>query len=377
MSTEPIHNQNRPDPGPTDTTSTPDSTEATTPIDESTSTSTDDTPLDEHPPSMDEAVAQSHTILANQSRSFTWASRFLPPDRRDDAAVVYAFCRTVDDAVDEVPDIQDEASGNQSPSPERARQRLDKLRRELDGHDTPRAVVRAFLDVADRRDIDLDSARELIDGCAQDLEVVRLEDDRQLLRYCYRVAGTVGLMMSSVLGVSDARARHHAIDLGVAMQLTNICRDVLEDARRGRVYLPGDRLRDAGASQIALVRAVRSDRTDRQSVRHAVSSVVDDLLELAEDYYRSADRGMHFIPARSRPAILVASRVYRAIGLRLRRRGCDPLDGRTVVSTPSKMYWVLAGLFAFVSTFYRSRDPAKLPHDSTLHDKLSGLPGTN
>jgi phytoene synthase len=278
---------------------------------------------------------------------------------------VYAFCRIVDDSADE-------AASNEA-----AQQALTGLRRELKRDKPPRQLVRAFLNVAERRGIDLASAHELIDGCASDLGTVRIQSDRELLRYCYRVAGTVGLMMSSVLGVSDPEARHHAIDLGVGMQLTNICRDVLEDARRDRVYLPAERLEAAGVTQQALLNVHGEGDADDSEVRQVVARVVDELLDIADDYYESADRGMHYIPLRCRPAILVASRVYRAIGVRLRTYDCDALRGRTVVPAHWKAYWVMAGLFALVSTNrFRDARPA-LTHDSALHDELAGLPGAH
>jgi len=193
-----------------------------------------------------------------------------------------------------------------------------------------------------------------------------MRSDRELIRYCYRVAGTVGLMMSPVLGVGGDRARPHAVDLGVAMQLTNICRDVAEDAERGRTYLPERRLRRAGTTPQALL--------EGEADREAVSEVVRDLLELADDYYESGRAGMQFIPRRSRLAIMVASRVYRAIGVKLRRGRCDPLAGRTVVGPFGKIRRVAGALTSFLNPFGSSPG---VPHDRRLHWALSDMPGTN
>ena len=304
-----------------------------------------------------DVVRASRQVLATHARSFRWASKFLPADRRDDAAVVYALCRLIDDTADEATD-RDHAAAH-----------LDVLRRELRGGLDARPLVGAFLEVAASRDLDVRFALELIAGVESDLGEVLLMTDADLLRYGYRVAGTVGLMMCAVLGVTERDAHAHAIDLGVAMQLTNICRDVLEDAERGRVYLPAERLLAAGISQPALV----DDPTD-PSLRPGVATVVRDILDLADAYYASADLGMRFIPTRSRLAIVVASRLYRAIGHKLHRRGGDALAGRTWIGAPRKLLLVGASLGSFLSPTLLGLGAAPR-HDGQLHAPLAGLPG--
>lgn len=302
-------------------------------------------------------VSVSRDVMKQHARSFSWAAFFLPRDRHDDAAVVYAFCRLVDDLVDEAPDIPTGAAA------------IEKLIAELHGHDDPRELVAAYREVATRSGIADDAAEHLAEGVQSDAGEVLLQSDRDLIRYCYRVAGVVGVMMCGVLGVQDPRALPHAIDLGIGMQLTNICRDVLEDAERGRVYLPEERLRAIGVSHAELLDAARRDELD---IRH----VVRDLLALAERYYLSAEAGMRFIPARSRAAILAASRIYRAIGQRLLRKGANPLSGRTIVPWTGRLTRALGALGAFLKpktlglTAYRG-------HDASLHMHLSGFPGAN
>ena len=299
-------------------------------------------------------VRESRDVLSTHARSFRWASWFLPEDCRDDAAVIYALCRLIDDIADLATD-QDSA-----------RVELEKLRRELEAEEPARPLVSAYRQVAKRRSMDLEYAFQLIEGVLSDLKEVRVSTDEELLRYCYRVAGTVGLMMSAVLGVDDRAAYAHAIDLGVAMQLTNICRDVLEDAQNGRVYLPQTRLEAHGTSHQALI--------DGTADRAAVARVVQDLLELAEVYYASADHGMSFIPARSRFAIVVASRLYRAIGLKLLENGSDALAGRTWIAWPSKLVWTGVAAAHYFRPHIRGVR-AKPRHDSSLHMALQGLPG--
>lgn len=301
---------------------------------------------------MSAVVLESREVMATHARSFRWASWFLPSECRDDAAVVYALCRLIDDTADEAEDA------------DIARTELKEIQLELSGAQPARPLVAAFLEVADRTKMKLSYADELIEGVLSDLGNVCFQTDAQLLRYSYRVAGTVGLMMCPIIGVHDDTGRAHAIDLGVAMQLTNICRDVLEDAGRQRVYLPVHRLEKAGVDVPQLLSELDQGAQ--------VSIVVRDVLKMAEDYYRSAEDGMRFIPARTRFAILVASRLYRAIGLRLLVKGANPMAGRTWIGGPGKLYWVVRALMTFV---IRRTDVR--PHDPRLHRPLVGLPDVN
>ena len=272
-----------------------------------------------------DAVSDSHAVLARHARSFSWAAIFLDSQQRDDAAVLYAFCRLADDLADETTD------------PNEALEGLATLRAELVGALPARPLVAATLEVFRRCDIDLDVAHDLLDGVGSDVSaVVALPDDETLLEYCYQVAGTVGLMMCGVMGVRDPEARGYAVDLGIAMQLTNLCRDVVEDAERKRVYLPDRRLRAAGTTPNLLLQG--------RALPAAVRAVVSDLLGLADERYLRGDQGLRFIPWRARLAVAAASRIYRAIGWKLRRRGYDVFEGRTVVSPVEKIRWLLAGL---------------------------------
>lgn len=289
-------------------------------------------------------------VLARHGKSFRFAGALLSAAALDDAAVVYAFCRAVDDAVDDAADVG------------QARAEAAALLAEVSTAAPPRPVVRAFLEVARRGSMDTGFALELVKGVQSDAEdVVRVVDDASLLHYCYRVAGTVGGLMCAVLEVRDARALPFAVDLGIGMQLTNICRDVLEDARMNRRYLPLQRLRALDATL--------QDDDDLTHHRAGVKLVVADLLALAERYYQSGERGLRFIPWRSRFAIFVAARVYRAIGRKLLRQGGDPLQGRTSTTTAEKVWIAVAAAWRFWFL------PRSGEHDASLHDSLRGLPG--
>lgn len=273
--------------------------------------------------SADLVQREAQATLARHGRTFRQAQLLLPRDRAEDAAVIYALCRLADDLADE------------SPDEDAARAGLDRLLAELRLEVEPSPVVARFLEVLARRGGDLYPAIALVETLRGDLTPARVADDRALVRYAWGVAGTVGLLMSPVLGARDPAARGPAEDLGVAMQITNICRDVREDAERGRVYLPETRLRDAGLSPDEIL-SLRADRG-------RLSRVVSELLDLADFYYARAREGYRYLPLRPRLAVVVAGALYRRIGLRLRRvHGADPLVGRTVVP-PLERLWVALG----------------------------------
>ncbi len=190
-----------------------------------------------------EDIARCREILRAGSKSFYVASLFLPGRVRGPASVIYAFCRVADDAVDLV-------------SPEKAPAALDRMRARLhrvyadrpDDH----PVDRALAAVVQRARLPREVPEALLEGFQWDVEGRRYETLDELLGYCARVASTVGVMMTVLMGRRDHRVLARACDLGAAMQLTNICRDVGEDARNGRVYLPLQWLRDAGIDPDAL-----------------------------------------------------------------------------------------------------------------------------
>ena len=251
-------------------------------------------------------------ILRKNGRSFNFARTFLTEVQGQRAARLYAFCRYIDDLADETPDKR------------RAKGELEHVKAQLTHTLPPSVRVADFLRLAEETNLNLEVASALVDGVMSDLSMVAFETTTELVRYAYKVAGTVGLMMCSVLDVEDPRASPFAIDLGVAMQLTNIARDIHEDALNGRRYVPGPWIGGASASQIA-----NPDPLLKLHLQEAANR----LIELAEIYYESAYEGFGYLPARARFAILIAARIYRQIGLKLRRQGFAVWDGRTVVST--------------------------------------------
>jgi len=253
-------------------------------------------------------------IMRHHAKSFTWGARLLPRRYRADAAAIYAWCRRCDDAVDDAPDAATAAR-----AVARLRSELDRIYSPEGVADDP--VLAGFCDVVRRRRLPRVHADELLDGMAMDVGRVRYQTFAELLVYCHRVAGVVGLMMARVMGVTDDRALSRAADLGMAMQLTNICRDVAEDARLDRVYLPAEML---GAGEAA---------------------AVAELLRRAEGYYRSGDAGLGALPARCAAAIRAARLIYADIGRVIAAGGFDVHAGRARVSGPRKLWLALRALF--------------------------------
>jgi phytoene synthase len=276
-------------------------------------------------------------VLARHGRSFHLAARLLPTPVRSDCARLYRFCRFVDDIADSTPD------------PSRARAALERIDRELLSGSSADPVVADFLELVRTRGVRLEPARELLGALREDVGPVRVRDGGQLVRYAYRVAGTVGLMMADLLGASSRAADAHAIDLGIAMQLTNVARDVAEDARRGRCYLPADRLGPVTVGQIA---------GGALEARPAIRAAVGEVLDLADVHYASGEEGLAFLPPRAHLSILVAARVYREIGHELRRRQLRAWEGRTVVSLPRKLSTAARALGAYAAGMRGAREGA-------------------
>ena len=199
-----------------------------------------------------------------------------------------------------------------------------------------------------------------MEGMLSDQGSVRIANERELLRYCHAVAGTVGVMVQSILNCSQRQSIYFAVDLGVAMQLTNIARDILEDAQIGRRYIPSTWL-DIEPEKIA-----QKDPSDKEAISRATKK----LLSLAETYYESASEGIYYIPVRSRIAIAIALKLYRQIGVKLIQNGAQWWKGRTIVSNKKK---ILLSIISLNCIF-----PKKVSlHKKKLHKDFQGLSGAN
>ena len=275
--------------------------------------------LPETPAAMPDYDLQAcRKLMRGGSKSFFAASLLLPARVCAPASALYAFCRLADDAIDLGQDPAAEMAG--------LRRRLDAI---YDGRPGPQDADRALAHVVHRFALPRLLLDALLEGFLWDADSRRYETLEDVQDYAARVAGTVGAMMALVMGAQTQRALARACELGIAMQLTNIARDVGEDARNGRLYLPRAWLREAGIDPDAWLRAPSFDA--------AIAGVVDRLLQAAETLYRRAEHGVAELPRDCRSAILAARLVYAEIGVQLQREGLDSVSRRTVVSKRRKL----------------------------------------
>jgi phytoene synthase len=267
-------------------------------------------------------LAACRAMLRQGSRSFAAAAHLLPADVRDPAVALYAFCRAADDVVDR--------DGLGQAGVASLRQRLALI---YAGRPLPMPADRAFARVVDRFALPRILPEALLEGFAWDVEGRRYADLSALRGYAVRVAGTVGAMMAVLMGVRDTPRLARAIDLGVAMQLFNIARDVGEDARAGRLYLPTAWLEEAGICPVRFLAA--------PTHTPALGQVVRRLLDTATAQAQSAQPGIARLPMACRFGIGAASLLYAEIGAEVARRGLDAVTARAVVSSRRKA-WVLA-----------------------------------
>jgi 15-cis-phytoene synthase len=293
-------------------------------------------------------VQACQALMRGGSKTFFAASRLLPARVRWPAIALYAFCRVADDAIDESDESDDRDAALAG-----LRERLQRIYADDPlPHECDRAlaaVVRSFA-------LPLPLLTALLEGFQWDAEGRCYETIEDLHAYGARVAGSVGAMMAVIMRRRGEQALARACDLGVAMQLTNIARDVGEDARNGRLYLPLQWLREAGIDADAWLRNPVFDAR--------IASVVQRLLDAADDLYARAEHGIAQLPRDCRPAIRAARLVYAEIGRELERRGLDSVNQRAVVSGRRKLALLArAGAAALIA-----------PADPTRH--WSALPAT-
>jgi phytoene synthase len=278
-------------------------------------------------------------LLARAGKSFHLAGKFLPPDHRRAATQLYAFCRGLDDLADETGDAA----------------RIEAVAAALENNDRSHPLAALYLTLENPAPA---PAIALARALRDDTGPTQIPDERALLRYCHGVAGTVGLMMARVLGASDPAAAWHALDLGIALQLTNIARDAREDADHDRRYLPATWL-DLPPSSIRRA----PERVHQAALR---------CLSIAEPYYASGLAGLVYLPPESRRGILIAAKVYREIGEELRRRGPHRTEDRVVVPAWRKATTVAQAFVARAP--WKNKKPV---HDVALHHHLASLVGVH
>ena len=288
--------------------------------------------------------------LAIFAKSFNWAGFFLPKKIYEDSAKLYAFCRVLDDIADEKTDLDSKIK------------RFDEMRnflkksydadnKEIYSSDEIEKIVHDVITLAKNNNIKKIILEDLIDGVASDLKKrIHIRSVKDLLVYSYRVAGTVGLMMSKILMVNDRRALKGAIDLGIAMQLTNIARDVIEDKKMNREYI----------------------KPDFENIQAT--------LKLAEMFYESSFSSIQKIPFRYKFSIIVARRIYRQIGRKILQKGSMEnyeKSGKIYVNNFEKIYHTIISIFDLIliylkeiETHQRAKEHAIISQEVDLDERI-------
>lgn len=277
-------------------------------------------------------------IARHHGRSFYLASRILPPARQRGVIAAYAYCRIADDIVDRV----------STDGPEATASALEQWEAQVSKPTHPVAI--AFAHTRDKYDIPLQPVLDLLTGVRMDMQAVRYESWEALQTYCFHVAGTVGLIVAPILGCRDQGALRHAAELGIAMQLTNILRDVAEDAAMQRLYLPADEIDAFGCD----AEAILAGRAEQGFV-----DLIAFQVERARELYASALQGVPALAPSGRIATLAASRLYSGILNEIEELEYDVFRTRAVVPTQRRLRSVArASLSTVAMSFTRRTYPS-------------------
>ena len=273
--------------------------------------------------------------IKSEGKSFYWASFFLPKKNRIAASRLYSICRYLDDVADnskldtssQIKNIFNQIKENES------------------------SEINIFFK---KNNINLGILKDLIDGLISDQQNVRVTDEKELIDYSYKVAGTVGLMMLPIINTKDAEARKHAIDLGIAMQLTNIARDVYEDAKMNRLYLPKEWLGQVSTSDLI------DNKLDDQK-KKLIELSIKNLIELSDKFYANGFSGMKFIPLRTRLAIFFAAKIYKGIGEKIKSVGYVYKLERIYLNKLEKLWITIISIpeFLFLKNIFKSYKPIR------------------
>ena len=268
--------------------------------------------------------------IKSEGKSFYWASFFLPKKNRIAASRLYSICRYLDDVADN--SKLDTSS------------QIKDLFKQVKENEV--SEINTFFK---QNHINFDILKDLTDGLISDQQKVRINNEKDLIDYSYKVAGTVGLMMLPIISTKDTEARKHAIDLGIAMQLTNIARDVYEDAKMNRLYLPKEWL-----GKISINDLIDNDLDDQK--RRLIELTIKKLIELSDKFYANGFSGMKFIPLRTRLAIFFAAKIYKGIGEKIKNDGYTYKFERVYLNKLEKLWVTITSIpeFLFLKSIYKS-----------------------
>lgn len=296
-------------------------------------------------------------LFRAKSRTFSLAARLFSREDRAAVARLYSFCRVLDD-------LADVSAQGETAALARVIEELDPAVPASD------PVVADFEALASARGLSLQAATLLAQALHADCGPRQIQNERELLNFAFGVAGTVGVLMCPVLGVRESQALPFALDLGIALQLTNIARDVVEDAQRGRYYLPREWVEPE---------VIEDAINGNSAAIKKVDAALGVLLKLAEEFYASGFAGLWFIGSRNRRAVYLASRLYREIGQSLLRLGSGAWRERRILTAVEKIRVCMSVLWEYRTVKARLWSASKPPlHRAELSEKLTaaGIPLT-
>ena len=299
------------------------------------------------------SLKESLSLIKLNGKSFHWASLFLTKNTTEEAIILYSFCRLLDDLADQKGDKLLELQNYQSS--------ISNIPIKVAGN-----TLMSFLK---KHNINQLIIKDLIDGFIFDQGQVRIVNKKQLIIYCYQVAGTVGLMMSSILKPTSMYANKFAIDLGIAMQLTNIARDIKEDALdHNRQYLPSEMLDGVKFEKLYFISNGKKNEKENIKIKNAIAEI----LKISDEYYKSGMNGLRYLPMRSHISLGIAALVYRQIGVKLIKNNILWHKERVYLSSLEKFFTSIKIIPHLFKRFLQN--PI---HNDDLHEDLKEVVNAN
>ena len=272
---------------------------------------------------MIELELNSLADLKREGKTFYWASFFLPRNLKTKAGILYSICRHFDDVADR--HSKDQTSYLKKSIEEIKRNKNNKVNIFLQKNKINDSI---FID--------------LIEGLILDQKKTRIQNKEELIKYSYHVAGTVGLMMSKILQIENRKAAKSAIDLGIGMQLTNIARDVYEDSKMKRIYLPAEWIPDISLNNLTNLNESNSQKDEK------ISKAILKVIRLSEKFYKNGFAGLKYIPISTRLGVFIAANVYRGIGIKIKSNKKKYLRERVYLNLFEKSFITIKSILIFI-----------------------------
>ena len=274
-----------------------------------------------------------------EAKTFYLASFFFTNEKRKEVEILYNFCRYVDDIGDKI--------GNKK----KKVHLLKSIKKNIIKKNSKINLISNFINLLTIYKININIVFHLIDGVLFDTNVVNIKSESDLEEYSYKVAGTVGLMMCSLMGIKDKKLLNHALELGIAMQITNICRDIKEDLLIDRIYFPNSLRQFNYISNKDLLKSKKKQKTLSQNINFLISK--------SNNLYKESTKGVMKLPLKYRIVILIASRMYQEIGLIILKNPYNIWEKKVFVSMPKKIIIIIGCFLKLIFSFMYKLDDKK------------------